>query len=85
MKETSHTSRNFSKLRNCYVSTIVCLFQGYYYFARSATNFFLSGSRKIWKSFPHIGKVFAKLGQNFGQNLPFSVKIRNNTNSLAWA
>ena len=40
MKETSHTSRNFSKLRNCYVSTIVCLFQGYNYFLRSATKSF---------------------------------------------
>jgi len=25
----------------------------------------LSGSRKIWKSFPHIEKVFAKVGRNF--------------------
>ena len=37
--------------------------------------FFLSGSRKIWKSFPHIGKVFAKLGQNFGQN--FTIFSKN--------
>ena len=38
-------------------------------------NFFLFGSRKIWKSFPHIGKVFVKLGQNFGQN--FTIFSKN--------
>jgi hypothetical protein len=25
----------------------------------------MSGSGKIWKSFPLIGKVFAQIGQNF--------------------
>ena len=44
--------------------TIVCLFQECYYFVQRG-NFFLSGSRKNWKSFPHIGKMLAKLGQNF--------------------
>ena len=39
------------------------------------TKFFLFGSRKIWKSFPHIGKVFVKLGQNFGQN--FTIFSKN--------
>ena len=38
-------------------------------------NFFLFGSRKIWKSFPHIGKVFVKLGHNFGQN--FTIFSKN--------
>ena len=39
------------------------------------TIFFLFGPRKIWKSFPHIGKVFVKLGQNFGQN--FTIFSKN--------
>ena len=42
------------------------LLSEHYYFAQSAKKFsFLSGSGKIWKSFPLIGKVFAELGQNF--------------------
>jgi hypothetical protein len=43
------------------------LLNDHYYFAGSAIKNFsvLSGSGKIWKSFPLIAKVFAQLDQNF--------------------